>query len=135
MVELGGVVIVDTAECCGCWRPAIRRRGTCPVQTSPPALSSPVSRTSFCEWKGHAHYWDVLGGEAPAGRRVVLPGADARIRGLVDYVSLYPGRMERCTIDGEAVRAQDGGFYGGWVTDDVVGPFKGGPGGRLVTGQ
>ena len=47
---------------------------------------------------------------------------------LVDHVALYPGRMDRCTVDGEVVRAPEGGFYGGWVTDAVVGPFKGAPG-------
>lgn len=47
---------------------------------------------------------------------------------LRDAVAVYPGRMDRCTVDGEQVRPQDGGFYGGWVTDDVVGPFKGAAG-------
>ena len=47
---------------------------------------------------------------------------------LRDAVAVYPGRIDRCTVDGEVVRPQEGGFYGGWVTDDVVGPFKGAPG-------
>ncbi len=47
---------------------------------------------------------------------------------LVGHVAFYPGRMDRCTVDGEVVRAQEGDFYGGWVTDRIVGPFKGGPG-------
>ena len=50
------------------------------------------------------------------------------VRGLAGHVAVYPGRMDSCTVDGEPVRAQEGGFYGGWVTDAVVGPFKGVPG-------
>jgi hypothetical protein len=49
---------------------------------------------------------------------------------LAGHVALYPGRMDRCTVDGEPVEAQEGGFYGGWLTSRVVGPFKGGPGSR-----
>ena len=51
-------------------------------------------------------------------------------RALRDAVAIYPARTDRCTVDGEVVRPQAGGFYGGWVTDDVVGPFKGDPGTR-----
>ena len=47
---------------------------------------------------------------------------------LVDHVAVYPGRMESCEVDGEVVDAQEGDFYGGWVTSRVVGPFKGAPG-------
>jgi len=43
----------------------------------------------------------------------------------VGHVALYPGRMDRCLVDGEVVRAVQGDFYGGWVTSEVVGPFKG----------
>ena len=49
---------------------------------------------------------------------------------LAGAVAVYPAAMDACTVDGEVVRAQEGGFYGGWVTDDVVGPFKGAPGTR-----
>ena len=47
---------------------------------------------------------------------------------IADAVAVMPRQVERCTVDGETVRPQEGGFYGGWVTDRVVGPFKGGPG-------
>ena len=43
-------------------------------------------------------------------------------------MAVYAGPFEEITLDGEVVRPQPGGFYGGWVTDEVVGPFKGGPG-------
>ena len=47
---------------------------------------------------------------------------------IAGLVAVMPGAMDRCTVDGEVVRAQEGGFYGGWVTSRVAGPFKGGPG-------
>ena len=47
---------------------------------------------------------------------------------LKDHVAFYAGKMDECTVDGEHVQAQDGDFYGGWITSDIVGPFKGGPG-------
>ena len=84
---------------------------------------------SWCEWKGQAGYLDVVGGDrVAAGAAWTYPSPTSGFVDLLDHVSLYPGRMDRCTVDGEVVRAQEGGFYGGWVTDAVVGPFKGAPG-------
>jgi uncharacterized protein (DUF427 family) len=83
---------------------------------------------SWCEWKGAATYWDVVVG----GRRVPAAGwsYEQPTRGyehLAGAVAFYPGRVDRASVDGETVRAQPGDFYGGWITDEVVGPFKGGP--------
>ncbi|MGH1506268.1 MAG: DUF427 domain-containing protein [Acidimicrobiales bacterium] len=82
--------------------------------------------TSFCEWKGSARYFalrsapgEVIGWD--------YPEPTSTYAALADRVSFYPGRVA-CTVDGERVRPQAGGFYGGWVTDEVVGPFKGDPG-------
>lgn len=83
---------------------------------------------SHCEWKGPARYWTLVDG----ARRLPnvawsypepLAGAEA----LADRVALYPADL-RCTVDGMAVLPQPGGFYGGWTTPDLAGPFKGGPG-------
>lgn len=91
----------------------------------------PGAGTSFCEFKGVAVYVDVHGGDRVERSAAWIyddpaPGFES-LRGTV---SVYPGRMDRCTVDGEVVIAQEGGFYGGWVTGDVVGPFKGAPGTR-----
>ena len=51
-------------------------------------------------------------------------------RHLRGAVAFYPSKLDRATVDGETVRAQAGDFYGGWITDDVVGPFKGEAGTR-----
>ena len=87
-------------------------------------------RTTFCEWKGTATYLDVIGVD---GRRAAnaawtylepLPGYEQ----LSEYVAFYAGPMDECTVDGEVVQAQEGDFYGGWVTSEIKGPFKGAPG-------
>jgi uncharacterized protein (DUF427 family) len=83
---------------------------------------------SYCEWKGEAHYWSVTVpgsrvGSAAWAYADPLPGFES-IRG---YFAFYPSRVA-CAVDGIGVIAQPGRFYGGWVTPDVVGPFKGEPG-------
>lgn len=90
-----------------------------------------VDGTTWCEWKGQAHYFDLVTPARTARRaawtyRHPLPGFEA----LVDHVAVMPGLVDACRVDAEVVRAQEGGFYGGWITDRVVGPFKGGPGSR-----
>jgi uncharacterized protein (DUF427 family) len=85
--------------------------------------------SSFCEWKGSAHYYDVRVGDAVAAEAAW--GYDRPTRAyaaIAGYVAFYPGRMDACFVDDEQVEAQPGGFYGGWITADLVGPFKGGPG-------
>ncbi len=84
---------------------------------------------SFCEWKGVASYFDVLGGDRVAERAAwTYPSPVPAYAEVAGHVAVYPAAMDLVTVAGETVRPQDGGFYGGWVTDDVVGPFKGGPG-------
>ena len=84
---------------------------------------------SFCEWKGVARYWDVVvGAERRAGAAWSYPTPSPRYAALKDHLAFYAGRVDECWVDDERVTPQPGGFYGGWVTADVVGPFKGGPG-------
>jgi uncharacterized protein (DUF427 family) len=84
---------------------------------------------SYCEWKGAASYLDLIGGDVVAARAGwFYPVPSAPYGAIVDHVAVYPGLVDRCTVDGEVVRPQPGGFYGGWVTSKVVGPFKGAPG-------
>lgn len=89
----------------------------------------PSDRSSLCEWKGSAHYFDVVVGErrAPAGAWW-YPEPWDRYAALAGHVAFYPQLMDRCLVDGEPVRANEGSFYGGWVTSRVTGPFKGAPG-------
>ena len=88
-------------------------------------LLQPSSGSSFCEWKGPARYWSLVA----AGRQLSgiawcypqpLPGAEA----LADCVAFYPNELD-CRVGGAVVRPQPGGFYGGWITPELAGPFKG----------
>ena len=84
--------------------------------------------SSFCEFKGTAAYLDVVGGSARAPRGGwFYPHPSPGYEALRDHVALYPALMDQVTVDGEVVQPQEGGFYGGWITSRVVGPFKGGP--------
>jgi len=86
-------------------------------------------RTSHCEWKGRARYVNVR-----VGPRVVefagwyYPDPTSGFEPIRDHVAFYAGLMDRCTVDGEEVQPQPGRFYGGWITSDLDGPFKGAPG-------
>jgi uncharacterized protein (DUF427 family) len=91
-------------------------------------LLQPAAGGSFCEWKGPAHYWSLVRGTQRLDHvawSYPQPLAGAEV--LADRVAFYPTDLE-CTVDGMPVRAQPGGFYGGWITAELVGPFKGAPG-------
>lgn len=84
---------------------------------------------TVCEWKGEARYLDIVV-EGAAARRVAwsYPRPRPGYVAIAGHVAFYAGRVDGAFVDGERARPQPGGFYGGWVTDDVVGPFKGEPG-------
>jgi uncharacterized protein (DUF427 family) len=87
--------------------------------------------SSWCEWKGRAGYYDVVGGDRRAERAAWTYHAPREgFEAIQDHVAFYAGPMDACTVDGEPVTPQPGGFYGGWITSDVVGPFKGDAGTR-----
>lgn len=84
---------------------------------------------SLCEWKGRARYYDLVSDERTEERAAwFYPEPTGSFADLRDYVAFYPSRMDACWVGGEKVEAQEGDFYGGWVTSNVVGPFKGAPG-------
>ncbi len=87
-----------------------------------------ASGGSHCEWKGTARYFDY----SKDGVRLEAfawsyPDPFPEFEAIRDFLSFYPARAE-CLVDGERVRPQPGGFYGGWLTDEIVGPVKGDPG-------
>lgn len=89
----------------------------------------PVSGTSFCEWKGQAFYYDLIVNGNTA-KRVAwsYPRPAASFAKIAEHFAFYAGPMDACFVDGEKVKPQPGEFYGGWITADIVGPFKGEPG-------
>ena len=93
------------------------------------AMIRPEAGSSLCEWKGPATYWTVV---LPDGTRHEQVGWSyerpfPEFESIQGHLSFYPARLE-CTIDGERVEPQPGGFYGGWITPEVIGPFKGAAG-------
>ncbi len=88
----------------------------------------PAGGGSVCEWKGAAEYWDVVVEGAVAPRAAwSYPAPTRPFEAIAGHVSFYPALID-CRVDGVVVVPQPGGFYGGWVTPEIVGPFKGGPG-------
>ena len=87
------------------------------------------SRASFCEWKGRARYHSLKVGDRRASDVAwSYPDPTPAFNAIRDYLAFYPSRVDRCTVDGEVVQSQPGDFYGGWITAEIVGPFKGDPG-------
>lgn len=88
-----------------------------------------VAGSSVCEWKGRAVYYDVVAGDRRAPRAAWgYPDPAPPYAAIKDHVAFYPGPMDGCFVDDEKVTPQPGKFYGGWITRDIVGPFKGEPG-------
>ena len=132
-VMLGGAVIADTARSHRVLETSHPPVYYVPIEDVSPGLLEPSSgRGSFCEWKGDASYFDVVGGDGRRAERAAWtyldpsPGFEA----IRSSIAFYPGLMDECTLDGEIVEPQEGGFYGGWITGDITGPFKGGAGTR-----
>jgi uncharacterized protein (DUF427 family) len=89
------------------------------------------SGDSFCEWKGRAKYYAVVVNNKKVEKAAwYYPDPTSDFASIKDYVAFYAGQMDACYIDGEKVQPQPGGFYGGWITKNIVGPFKGEPGTR-----
>ncbi|WP_159052417.1 DUF427 domain-containing protein [Streptomyces longwoodensis] len=87
---------------------------------------------TWCEWKGAARYYDVVVGEEVRARAAwTYFHPEPAYADLTAFFAFYPSRVDRCTVAGEVVTAQEGDFYGGWITSEVRGPFKGAPGTRL----
>ena len=127
-----GIVLVDTAS-------AMRVLETShpPVYYVPPTaitmnrLAPSSSRGSFCEFKGIASYWDLMtshGMVHDVAWSYAKPSP--AFRGLAGHLGFYASRVDECWVDDEQVVPQEGDFYGGWITRDVTGPFKGAPGTR-----
>lgn len=95
----------------------------------PGTLRSSDGCGSICEWKGAARYYDVVVDDRVAERAAwTYPNPRGGAIVLVDHVALYARDMDACLVDGVPVTPQPGGFYGGWITGRVSGPFKGAPG-------
>ena len=89
-------------------------------------LKPAASQRSFCEWKGFASYYDLIVEDKQISNAAwYYTQPTDNFAPIKDYVAFYPSKMDACYVDGELVKAQAGDFYGGWITDNIVGPFKG----------
>lgn len=94
-----------------------------------PGVLRPSAGQTACEWKGVASYFDVVVGtreELRAAWSYLHPTAD--FAPIAGYLAFYPGQMDACLVGDTVVTPQPGGFYGGWVTPNLDGIVKGGPG-------
>lgn len=129
VVELAGRVVAASDLS---WR--VLETSHPPTYYLPPAafeagVLRPAEGHTWCEWKGQASYFDLVAGDRVAVRAAwTYPTPTAGFEQIAGAVAVMPGLVDRCTVDGEVVVAQPGGFYGGWITSRVTGPFKGGPG-------
>ncbi|MDZ4655032.1 MAG: DUF427 domain-containing protein [Coriobacteriia bacterium] len=90
---------------------------------------SPSPRTTYCEYRGSARYYTVrIGDQVAEEAACFCPEPIKPYTSIADHIAFYPGRVSACLLDGEVVTPQPGNFYGGWITSEIVGPFKGGPG-------
>ena len=128
-IVVDGATIVDTTSA---WR--VLETSHPPGYYIPPGeilpgVLVPADGGSVCEWKGRAEYFSVrVGDRELAGAAWAYPNPVPRFAPIAGYVAFYAGPMDRCLVNDEVVTPQPGGFYGGWITADIVGPFKGGPG-------
>ncbi len=89
----------------------------------------PSARSTFCEFKGRAGYFDlVVGGRRSREACWFYAEPSPRFAAIKDHLAFYPSRVDACFVDEERVTSQEGDFYGGWLTREIVGPFKGAPG-------
>jgi uncharacterized protein (DUF427 family) len=131
VVELGGEVVATTTSALRVLETSHPPTYYLPRTAFADGALVPAAGSSYCEFKGHATYLDLTGGGRTAARAAwTYPDPSPGFEALRDHVALYPGLVDRVTVDGERVRPQEGGFYGGWITDRVAGPFKGAVGTR-----
>ncbi len=128
-IEWGGETIAESRRAC-----RVLETSHPPVYYLPPEdvrmdLLTRSARSSFCEWKGRAVYYTRnVGGRRVADVAWSYPDPAPGFEAIRNYLAFYAGRVDACFVDGERVRVQEGDFYGGWITGEIVGPFKGGPG-------
>ncbi|MFP5253327.1 MAG: DUF427 domain-containing protein [Actinomycetes bacterium] len=130
-VVLGGVVIASTRASYRVLETSHPPPYYLPREAFAEGTVRPAEGSSYCEWKGAASYFDLVAGTTVAARASwAYPEPTRGFEAIAGHLAVYPALVDRCTVDGEVVQPQPGGFYGGWITSRVTGPFKGGPGTR-----
>ncbi|UAJ08900.1 DUF427 domain-containing protein [Glacieibacterium megasporae] len=132
VIRVGAVIVADTRRAMRTLETSHPPSYYIPLEDIAPGTLVPAEGSSFCEWKGHARYFDVIADRERRERAAwSYPDPTPPFAILRDHVAFYAAAMDACFVDGEQVVAQPGGFYGGWITSAVAGPFKGVPGSRF----
>ena len=128
-IELGGERVLDTRDVVRVLETSHPPVYYLPIGAFLDGALIPARGSSFCEFKGSARYLTVRGGGTAVERAAWnYPSPSQGFEVLSQRVAVYAGAMDACTVGGERVVPQPGRFYGGWITSNIVGPFKGGPG-------
>ena len=128
-VVFGGLLVADSTSAL-----RVLETSQAPAVYVPPSdvVLSALERTptsSYCEWKGAATYWTIRVGVAVSVDAAwSYESPTAGFEAIAGHLAFYPARVDECWLGSERATAHPGGFYGGWITSKVVGPFKGGPG-------
>ena len=128
-IEHNGRIIADTRSSVRTFETSHPPSYYFPPDAVAPGVLRRAGGGSYCEWKGSALYWDVIIGDRVlprVGWSYTDPTPPFAI--LRDHIAVYAAPFDRCAVDGETVIPQPGNFYGGWITPDLAGPFKGVPG-------
>jgi uncharacterized protein (DUF427 family) len=100
-----------------------------PIEDVAMELLTPSRHTTFCEYKGHAHYFSLATDDVRRSNVAwYYPDPSPGYEELTDHIAFYAWAFDEATVDGEQVTPQPGHFYGGWITSEIEGPFKGEPG-------
>jgi uncharacterized protein (DUF427 family) len=126
-VELGGATVADSTRALRVLETSHPPTIYLPPGDVAPGALRPAAGSSLCEFKGRAAYFDVVGGDGTVAERAAwsYPSPAAAYAALAAHVAFYPGRMDAAWLGDERIAAQESDFYGGWITADLTGPFKG----------
>lgn len=128
-VELGGAVIAESDRALRVLETSSPPTIYIPREHVRPERLRPAKGTTVCEWKGTASYFDAISGDRVRPRAAwTYPDPKPGFEGIRDHIAFYPGRVDAAFLDDELVTPQAGNFYGGWITAEIEGPFKGDPG-------
>ena len=131
MVRFGGEIVIDTTSSYRVLETSHPPTYYIPKQDVRDGALSSVGGSTYCEWKGAATYFDItVNGKRAPRAAWEYPQPRKGYEMLRDHIAIYPALMEEVYVDDERIEPQKGDYYGGWITSNIRGPFKGGPGTR-----
>jgi uncharacterized protein (DUF427 family) len=125
-VICSSIIIADTTR-----SKRVIEKGSAPIYYIPPddvkmQYLSPADNKTVCEWKGEASYYHLnIGDKQVRYACWYYPNPVEKFKELKNYIAFYPQKMDECYVDNELVKPQPGKYYGGWITKNITGPFKG----------